>query len=154
MVSNMKCRILASRGNAFIGIWWYTDNKEIWAVECPVDNGQLDGVYLQLDGNRNHMNLWSSVVKSHIDDISKQEELLRLGYRCFERGRVIYNTATQCYEVTCSKDIYSDSEFQNAILKYFQLNGTRVDFVPLQHYHKLKLTGNPAVDSQLENIGW
>lgn len=148
----MKEIIYASRGDALIGIWWYTDEGQVWGKCCPVDDGELDGMYLQLSRSKNHMTLWSSTVKDNVEDVEDQRSIIALGYRSLERGRVIYNTATQCYEVTCSKNIVDDEEFRKAIISYFQLSGNRVDFVPLNHYFKIELTGNPAVDSYIGSL--
>lgn len=40
----MKMYLKSSRSNGQIGIWWYTDNKDIWAKLKPTDQGYLDGV--------------------------------------------------------------------------------------------------------------
>lgn len=147
----MKLYVRASRGEALVGIWWYTDNRDIWALSCPVDSGVLDGVYVQYSDNKNHMNMWNSIVKEHVQDEDEQQKILAKGYRSIERGRVIYNTATMSYEVTCSNSLINDKEFRSAIASYFQLEGNRYEFVALNHYGKLELTGNPAVDSFIEN---
>ena len=140
----MKVYVKASRGNAQIGIWWYTDDKEVWAVSCPTDDGELDGPYLQYSSSKNHMNLWRKVVNDNLS--GNTDNIISRGYKCFERGRVIYNCRTSCYEVTCSDNLINDKEFRRSIIDHLDLKGNQIEFVKLNHYHKEELTGNPAVD--------
>lgn len=143
----MKRYIEASRSNAFIGIWWYTDDKELWCKLKPTDQGALCGNYFQYDDQENHLTLWRQVVNEHISDPDRRSEIIAKGYKSFERGRVIYNTATQCYEVICSAALVGNKEFQDSVVQAFQLSGNRVEFCALSHYHKAEITGNPALDS-------
>lgn len=141
----MKRYVKASRGNARIGIWWYTDDGQIWAQSDFTDNGIQDGMYLQYSDKENHATLWASTVKHNApkDQVNK---IISKGYKSLERGRVIYNCATACYEVTCSQDLIYNKDFREAIINYFDLRGNQVEFVKLNHYHKEELTGNPALD--------
>ena len=147
----MKLYVKAARGEALIGIWWYPGEGTVWGVSCPTDDGVLSGMYLQYHNTKNHMSLWKQVVEDNVADKKEQSGILSKGFKSVERGRVIYNTATMCYEITCSNEIIEDAEFQKAIVAYYQLSGNRYEFVPLQHYHKLELTGNPALDAFIEN---
>lgn len=140
----MKRYIKASRGNAQVGIWWYTDAREVWAVSVPTDDGVLDGPYFQYSLRENHMTLWRKVVSENSQ--SNTKEIISKGYKSFERGRVIYNCRTCCYEVTCSGNLIYDKEFRRDIIDYFDLRGNQVEFIQLNHYHKEELTGNPALD--------
>ena len=112
----MKRYIKASRGDEFIGIWWYTDDGDIWADYCHVDDGVIDGIYLQYSSNKNHENQWRSIVKNYISDSKKQSELITKGFRCYERGRVIYDTQSQVYLILCSRKLVTDSTFRNKII--------------------------------------
>ena len=129
----------ADRSDGLIGIWWYDESKQAVISACEsVDDGELDGDYIQYHKG-NHMNLWQSLAPDNMRD---------KGFKSMYRGRVIYNTRTQCYEITCSEDLMNNFEFRKAILEHFQLTECRREFIPLYHYkHKLELTGNPAVDS-------
>lgn len=49
-------------GFGFIGMWWYTDEREIWVYSEPVYEGELDGMYMQYSGV-NHLTLWPTAVK-------------------------------------------------------------------------------------------
>lgn len=140
----MKRYIKASRGNAQIGIWWYTDNGEVWAQSDFTYNGVQDGPYLQYSDHQNHMTLWSNTVMQNAS--SDANDIIARGYKSFERGRVIYNCMTSCYEVTCSEQMIHDKQFRRAIIDYFDLSGNQVEFIALRHYHKESLTGNPALD--------
>ena len=142
----MKRYIKASRGNALVGIWGYTEDGNIWDVSVPTDSGELDGMYIQFSSTKNHMNMWSSVVKDNVKDSAAQKEFISKGYRSLERGRVIYNCATACYEVTCSAEIIKDESFRRKIIECFNLSNNRVEFVVLNHYVKEELTGNPELD--------
>lgn len=141
----MQRYIKASRGNAQIGIWWYTDDGEIWAESDFTDNGIQDGMYLQYSDKENHMTLWSTVVMRNASETDANQIICK-GYKSLERGRVIYNCATVCYEVTCSKAILNDKKFRQKIIDYFDLKGNQVEFVPLNHYYKDELTGDPNTD--------
>ena len=137
----------SSRSNGQIGIWWYTDNKDIWAKLKPTDQGYLDGLYYQYDNTTNHLNTWRQVVADNVENKEEANTIIAKGYKSLERGRVIYNTATQCYEVICSKELVNDKEFRDKLVDAFNLSGNRVEFNALSHYYKSELTGNPALDS-------
>lgn len=143
-VDSMKVYVKASRGNAQIGIWWYTDDKEVWAESCPTDDGELDGPYLQYSSSKNHMTLWSTVVMRNAKN--NANSIIVKGYKSLERGRVIYNCRTACYEVTCSESLINDKEFRRSIIDHFDLKGNQIEFVKLNHYHKEELIGNLALD--------
>lgn len=140
-----RCIKAADRGDALVGIYWYTDDGKVIGVVQPVDEGEMDGPYLQYSGG-NHMTLWRQVVKDcFLKEI--QQEVINKGFKSLYRGRCIYFTMTQTYTVTCSEDLVNDNEFRSKIREFFQLENVRVEFEPLMHYkYKTELTGNPAVD--------
>lgn len=131
----MKRYIKASRGGAQVGIWWYTDDGDVWARSVFTDDGVLDGPYIQLDDRENHMILWKTVVNEHMK--SDADKIISKGYESLERGRVIYNTRTACYEVTCSRQLFRDLQFRKSIINYFELSGNQVEFIPLNHYYRM-----------------
>ena len=130
-----------------VGIWWYTDNGEFWDFSKTLDNAENDNGYLQYSTTKNHLNLWRKAVERFVKDKTKWDEIYNKGYKSIERGRVVYNVRTQCYEVVCSKELVNDMNFRKACKDYFGLNGNRVDFEALNHYCKQELTENTAIDN-------
>lgn len=136
----------ADRGDALIGIYWYTDDCRIIGLSEPVDRGILDGPYLQYSG-KNHLQAWTEVVCDNFSE-EDQRALIAKGFKSLYRGRCIYSTMTTTFEITCSSDLVDNEEFRRKAREYFQLTNCRVEFVPLRHYaSKIELTGNPSVDA-------
>lgn len=142
----MKRYVKASRGDGFVGIWWYSNADNIRGVMKSVDDGVLDGMYIQYSDTENHLTLWHKVIEQNVENISERNAIINKGYKSLERGRVIYNTATMCYEVICSQALVNNLEFRRKIIEAYNLSGNRVEFEALHHYHTAELTGNPAVD--------
>lgn len=130
-----------------VAIWWYTDDGNFWDFTKTLDNAENDYGYLQYSTQENHMTLWKKAVTTYVEDKKLQEMFLNKGYKSIERGRVVFNIRTQCYEVICSKELVNNTTFRNACLDHFNLHGNRVDFEDLPHYHKVELTGNAFLDS-------
>lgn len=141
----MKRYIKSSKDDAFVGIWWYTDSGEVIGVMKSLSEAELDGNYYQYSSTENHMTLWKSVCQAYFED--SWEQIYNLGYKGLERGRIIYDTRTQTFVITCSANIANDIQFRKAVIDAFNLTGCRYDFEVLSHYAKLPLTGNPAIDS-------
>lgn len=136
----------ADRGDGLIGIWWYTDDGHVIGLSEPVDDGTIDGRYIQYSSG-NHMTRWRDVVSQFIQD--DPDSIINQGYKSLYRGRVVYDTLTCCYVITCSEDLKKDSQFRKDIIDYFQLSQCNREFQGLDHYkYKNSLTGNNAVDSQ------
>ena len=129
----------ADRSDGLIGIWWYDELSDaVSGVAEPVDDGVIDGDFIQYHKG-NYMTFWKS---------NAPEGMYEKGFKSMYRGRVIYNTRTQCYEITCSEFLISNELFRKSIISYFQLSECRREFVPLNHYRsKVELTGNPSVDA-------
>lgn len=138
-------KIIESRGDGLVGIWWYTPSKDIIGVTKSIDDGVSDGDYIQYDDKQNHLTLWRKVIKDNYKE-PVASKIISKGYKSFERGRVIYNLRTQCYEITCSKNLVNDLEFRKKIIDYFNLGSDRKDFVSLGHYYVAELTGNKFID--------
>ena len=147
----MKRYIKSSRSQAFVGIWWYTDGGRVIGAMCDVKDGYLDGRYIQYSQFKNHMNLWKYIVYHEFKG-EEADSTYNLGYRGLERGRVIYDTMTQIFIITCSETIASNKEALSKIKDTFSLSGNRCEVEILNHYKKLPLTGNPAVDEQILNM--
>ena len=76
-----------------------------------------------------------------------QEMYAALKQASLDRGRVVYNLRTQCYEVTCGDAVFNDIEKRKLLVDAFELSNCRYEFVNLgTHYHIAELTGNPALD--------
>lgn len=153
----MKRMILASTYSGEIGIWWILDNGKILADSRLIDEGFNDGNYINYDSSKNHLTEWKRIINENIDneniDNEKEaKEIISKGYKSIERGRVIFNLRTQSYEVVCSQAVFKNKELRDIIKERFHLNGTRYDFIPLYHYFKVELTGNPAIDDQYYDL--
>lgn len=147
----MKRYIISSGSQLFVGIWWYTDEGRVIGAMCDVKDGYLDGRFVQYSQFKNHMNLWKYVVYHDFDNESA-DKIYELGYRGLERGRVIYDTMTQVFIITCSEAIASNKEALSDIKDAFSLSDNRCEIEVLNHYKKLPLTGNPSVDEQILNM--
>lgn len=130
----MNTFIIRPENNTQIGIWWYTNEKEVWAKSIPSEEGTKCGYYLQYSGIDDHDNLWSNVVYDHLQGEAAIERIHK-GYKSFERGRVAYNSITGMFDVTCSKNIQMDRDFRSAIIRYFHLQGQHVDFIAFDDYY-------------------
>ncbi|MCM1286664.1 MAG: hypothetical protein NC240_00035 [Clostridium sp.] len=115
------------KGNAQVGIWWYTDDGDIWVVSTSKDDGELDGPYLQYSTKENDMTLWRKLVSDNRK--SNLEESVSKDYKTLECGRVVYDCRTCCYEVTCSEKLIYDKEFRMKIIDCFELSGNQVEFM-------------------------
>lgn len=132
--------------DGLVGIWWYTDDNRIWSFTKTLDDAIDDYGYLQYYKTLNHMNLWKRAVEQFVTNKQERDKLFNKGFKSLERGRVVYNIRTQCYEVICSNALVNDEKFRKICKDYFNLNGCRVSFEALNHYCKLELTGNPSID--------
>lgn len=130
-----------------ISIWWYTESGEFWDFSVTADSAVEDSGYLQYSKEKNHLNMWREVIEKYVSDKNEQNKIIEKGYKSIERGRVIFNLRTQCYEIICSEQLAKDTGFIKACIEHFKLSDVRYDFVPLIHYHKQELTGNPFLDS-------
>ena len=140
----MKKYIRATSTSALIGIWWIKDDTVI-ADYRTADTAYNDGSFLNYDYKKNHETEWRRLVKEYFPE--EAEEIISKGYRSLDRGRVLYNLRTQCYEVTCGPEVYNDPEARKLLVDAFELEGCRYDFINLgQHYHRAPLTGNHALD--------
>lgn len=138
--------INASRNDGLVGIWWYTDSGEFWSYNKTLDDAEECHGYLQASNTKNHMNLWRSTVNKYISDTDEANKIIAKGYKSIERGRIVFNIRTQCYEIVCSDKLVNDLKFRAACKEYFNLSGSRCQFEALHHYCKQELTGNPAID--------
>ncbi|MCM1222567.1 MAG: hypothetical protein NC548_49680 [Lachnospiraceae bacterium] len=133
--------------SGYVGIWWYTDDKEVIGLWCSLDEGENpSGSMIEYPLAFNHQNSFRRVVQDARPDDA--EDILKLGFKGIERGRVYYEIVTHCYHVICSDEMKTDSEFKQKIREFYHLDGGMVQFDSIPtHYSKLPLTGNPAIDS-------
>lgn len=141
-----KTPITSGYKTGLVSIWWYTDHDEFWDYSTDLNSAVESNGYLQYSNEKNHLNLWRSVVAKYIESPSERQNIINNGYKSIERGRVIFNIRTQSYEIICSEALCQNAKFRENCIKYFNLAGNRYDFVPLHHYGIMKLTGNPALD--------
>lgn len=140
----MKRYIKASASSGLVGIWWIKDDVVIADLKT-LDNGYNDGSFINYDERKNHLTEWKRLVKQHFPD--EAEAVIAKGYKSLDRGRVVYNLRTQCYEVLCGEAVFKDSSKRQMLIDTFELSGCRYDFVNLgTHYHIAELTGNPKID--------
>lgn len=128
----MKRIIYASINDGYIGIWWYTPDRKIWAKYCSIDDATQDGDYLQYSTSENHLTIWKELVKENVEDIRESKDLISKGYKYYERGRVIFDLRTQSYLVTCSNKLVNDIDFRRSIITYFNIPKGRVNFEALK----------------------
>ena len=138
--------------DGFVSIWWYTDNDEFWDFSKPFDDAEDDHGFLQYSITKNHFTLWREAVKNHITNKEQQDKIISKGYKSIERGRVVFNIRSQSYEIICSEKLCKDNNFRNKCVEYFNLTGNRYSFIPMNHYGKQELTGNPSLDSMYYEI--
>lgn len=138
--------VKGSEESAFIGIWWYTDAGEVIGYMCPLKDGIDTGSCTEYDPKENHLSLWKRVCNDYFEE-PERSRIYSKGYRGLERGRVYYDNRTHSFVITCSKAIITNVEFKYAIIGAFNLTHCRYDFVALDHYNKIELTGNPALDN-------
>lgn len=142
-----KLHLKEDYNEGYVAIWWYTDNDEFWDFSKTLNDAEEDYGYLQYSKTKNHLNLWKLAVETFVPNKEEQKKIYEKGYKSIERGRVIYNIRTHCYEVICSEALLHNETFRKNCLDHFNLKGNRVDFQALNHYKKIALTGNHAVDS-------
>ena len=133
----ITCQITSE---GYVAIWWYDDVQDkIIGAKCLVSEGVEDRGYVQYSKVANHMNLWKAVVEEDIDDNRKQK-LLNSSYRSLERGRVVFDIKTQCYQIICSSVIASDEKVIKLIAEECNLLDKQVMVIPNVHYD------NDAID--------
>lgn len=133
----ITCQITSE---GYVAIWWYDDVQDkIIGAKCLVSEGVEDRGYVQYSKVANHMNLWKAAVEDGIDD-SRKQKLLNSSYRSLERGRVVFDIKTQCYQIICSSAIASNKKVIKLIAEECNLLDKQVMIIPDVHYD------NNAVD--------
>ena len=139
----MKRYVKGSFTSGYVGIWWIINGRIIGTLR-DLDHGYNDGNYIQYDKDQNHLTEWSKIVREQVKN--NPDEIIDKGYKSLERGRVIYNLRTCCYEITCSKKVSKDWDSIQAIIEFYELQHCRYDIVSLDHYYVAEITGNPELD--------
>lgn len=140
----MKKYVKGSLTSGLVGIWWIYDDK-VLGDAVPLDAGYDDGRYIHYDDFKNHSTEWRRVLQDQLTD--KFNELYPKGFKCIERGRVVYNIRTQSYEILCSDAVAKNSNIIKLIVDAYDLNNCRYDVYPDHHYYVFELTGNPVIDN-------
>lgn len=139
----MKKYIKADLDSGCIGLWWIFEDDVIGRI-VPLDDGEDDRGFVQYSLTKNHMTEWKSIIN---EQLPEHIELIPKGYRCIERGRVVYNIRAHVYEIICSKDVAEDPKQIQMIVDTFGLNNVRYDVLDDPHYRIVTYTGNPAIDN-------
>lgn len=140
----MRRYIKSGVTSGYVGIWWYTDDTVIGRL-VSLDNGYNDGRYVHYSETKNHSTEWKSVLQEQLPE--KYDELYPKMYKCIERGRVVYNIVSQCYQIFCSEDAAKNAELISAVVEFYKLRNCRYEVCTDTHYHVFELTGNPAIDN-------
>ena len=144
-------RLNTSRADSYVGIWWWT-GTEIIGTKVDTEDALADNYFIQPvtedNPNQNHFNLWESIKET----ATNQEEVQNKGYKDIERGRVLYNMRTMCFEVTCSPELVNDDKFRRAVVNFYNLQVGSTDFVSEGHYHVYDPNGNPAIEEMYSNM--
>lgn len=142
-------QLQANREDSYIGIWWWT-GSEIIGTKIPTDDGYQDGQYIQPSPKigDNHFSLWESVQKQ----ASNENEVKDKTFRQHERGRVIYDTSTMFFMITCSDKVAKNDKILRAIISCYNLQPGSTDIMPNPHYHVYDTTGNAALEAFFDNF--
>lgn len=144
-------KLNTSRADSSLGIWWWT-GTEIIGTKIDTEDALADNYFIQPvteeDPQQNHYTLWDSIKQT----ATNQAEVDGKGYKDVERGRVIYNLRTMCFEVTCSPELCHDDKFRRAVVNFYNLQVGSTDFVAEGHYHVYNPDGNPAIEAMYDNM--
>lgn len=121
-------RLNEGKRNGLVGFWWYTPSKNIIGTFATLEGAKRDGDYYQYSNNLNHLSVWKDVVATQVNDENERNKMLRYGYRGTDRGRVVYDTRTGSYEVTCSMKLARDSEFREKVINAYNLKNEKIYF--------------------------
>jgi len=126
-----------------VGIWWFYNNKVV-GVYCPLSEGVEQWGYVQFSNSENHMTMWEDIIEEQLPEAT---DMIPLGYRSIERGRVVYDARSQVYEIICSEKIASDNNAIQLIAKEFNISDLRYEVEPSSHYYVPHFTNNPTLDN-------
>ena len=126
-----------------VGIWWLY-NDQVIGEYCPISEGVDDRGYIQFSKTKNHVTEWEITIK---EQLPGAVDLIPKGYRCIERGRVVYDIRSQVYEIICSQEVANDETAIKLIADAFEISNLRYDVIPSSHYFIPNLTGNRALDN-------
>jgi len=120
--------VKASLTSGLVGIWWIKDNVVI--ADCKtLDDGYNDGSFINYSETKNHDTEWRKLIKEYFPE--EAEEIISKGYKSLDRGRVVYNLRTQCYEVTCGDNVFTSLAKRRLIIDAFELRDCRYDFIKI-----------------------
>lgn len=138
----INVKLNADRGDSYIGIWWWT-GTEIIGTRISPDDGVLDRNIIQPtpDITKNHFTEWNRIKAT----AKNQEEVKNKSYKGLERGRVLYDTMTMCFIVTCSTAMFRDDNFRRAVIDFYNLQPGSTDFSANLHYYVYDENENPAL---------
>lgn len=113
----------------FLSTFWYVGGEiigdEVEFNSSDSKNLTEYGDFIQLD--KDHVNIWNRV--KHSLDSTKTAE-----YDEFPRGRVLFNTVKQRFQVVVSPEIVRDKSKRTDIIDWFHLPAGKTDFIADEHY--------------------
>lgn len=137
----MKRYIKCGLTSGYVGIWWIF-NDAIIADLVSLDNGYNDGSFIHYSDTKNHLTEWNRMMHE-----ANADDQIPKGFKSIERGRVVYNLRTMCYEIICSESVSHNLALLKKIVATVELTTCRYDIVEDSHYHIAEITGNPALDN-------
>ena len=108
-----------------VGIFWFVKSQLVTSV-VTLDKAEVcDGRY---DINENHHSFWEQWKNSHHPNYDG------LSYDYFPRGRVIYCSDTDEYNVYADRCLLANRRFEGMIRRTFSLPGRKCNFNSDLHY--------------------
>lgn len=116
---------LRSLTEEYLSTFWYVDGDFIGDEAEISDTSKIVeyGDFIQVD--RDHYSIWNKVKHSHPSTRNKE-------YDEIPRGRVLFNTKTQRFQVVTSPEMIENHKEE--IIKWFNLPPNKTDFVEDEHY--------------------
>lgn len=114
---------------SLVGLWWYTDDGELWAVTRLTQSGFKMYINIKYDFILDHSKIWKKVVKEHVPDEDTANQIIARGWKSFEYGSVEYNTVFDHYEITCSRKIALNTEIRQKIIDAYHLQDGKYTFL-------------------------
>lgn len=131
-----------------IGLWWYTDSRQVWARTWNTYDGQVLAVYYSCPDSHSHQLDWKRVVQLNTSNSEEVSRIVDLGYKHYERGRITYNFVTQRFSLTCSEELAKDESAIKQICEFFDIKYTETDVVCMPRYRRYIKTGDPSLDDK------
>lgn len=124
---------MACSASPQVGIFWFVQEPEapprLIGRGVAVCNGEPYGHYVNYPGE--HSREWPEL-KSHMSSFFDDD-----GHKDWPRGRILYNTATQAFEVYLNKQLQTPA-FEAEIRASFNLPEATTSFASDAHYSQVR----------------